>query len=155
MTDRTDVHSAHILIVDDCRDTASTLFELLKWKGYKHVSWTTNGKAVPDLVTMNPYGLRLLDILMPDVNGLDVMRSLQAMQSSGGISVIAILGDQRYRAVSIEAGAAAFLIKPFSPEQLEAAMCNALSSNLPWIATNQRHYCPTTANVGFPRRVTR
>jgi DNA-binding response OmpR family regulator len=127
MTDPADVHSACILIVDDCRDTASTLCELLKWKGYRHVAWTTDGRAVPDLVTRETCGLILLDMHMPEVSGLDVMRSLQAMAASAnGIPVVAISGDQRYRAVSVAAGACAFLIKPFSPEQLEATIASAL-----------------------------
>jgi len=65
MTDLADVHSARILTVDDCCDTASTLSELLRWKGYKHVAWTTDGKAVPGLVTADPFGLILLDMHMP------------------------------------------------------------------------------------------
>jgi DNA-binding response OmpR family regulator len=126
MTDPADVHSAGILIVDDCRDTASTLCELLKWKGYRHVAWTTDGKAVPDLVAREGCGLTLLDMHMPRVSGLDVIHNLQTMASLNGIAVVAISGDQRYRAVSIAAGACAFLIKPFSPEQLEAAIASAL-----------------------------
>ena len=126
MTDPADVHSACILIVDDCRDTATTLCELLKWKGYRHVAWTTDGKAVPDLVARQTCGLILLDMHMPEVSGLDVIHSLQAMASLNGIPVVAISGDQRYRTVSVAAGACAFLIKPFSPEQLEATIATAL-----------------------------
>lgn len=126
MTDPADVHSAFILIVDDCRDTASTLCELLKWKGYRHVAWTTDGKVVPDLVTREGCGLILLDMHMPEVSGLDVIHSLQVKALLEGVPVIAISGDQRYRAVSVAAGACAFLIKPFSPEQLEATIASAL-----------------------------
>jgi DNA-binding response OmpR family regulator len=134
MTDPADVHSAYIVIVDDCRDTASTLCELLKWKGYRHVAWTTDGKAVPGLVTSDTCGLILLDMHMPEVSGLDVMRTLQTMESSNGIPVVAISGDQRYRAVSVAAGACAFLIKPFSPEQLEATIASALFHASPPLA---------------------
>jgi len=126
MTDPADVHSASILIVDDCRDTASTLCELLKWKGYRHVAWTTDGRAVPDLVSRQACGLILLDMHMPEVSGLDVIHSLQAKALLEGIPVVAISGDQRYRSVSVAAGACAFLIKPFSPDQLEATIASAL-----------------------------
>jgi len=126
MTDPDDLHSAYILIVDDCRDTASTLCELLKWKGYRHVAWTTDGKAVPALVASNSRGVILLDMHMPRVSGLDVMRSLRAMDSANGITVVAISGDQRCRTASVAAGACDFLIKPFSPEQLEATIARAL-----------------------------
>jgi CheY-like chemotaxis protein len=126
MTNPADVHSAYILVVDDCRDTASTLCELLKWKGYRRVAWTTDGKAVPGLVARETGGLILLDMHMPEVCGLDVMRSLQAMELAHGFPVVAISGDQRCMAASVASGACAFLIKPFSPEQLEAAIASAL-----------------------------
>lgn len=131
MSNPADVHSASILVVDDCHDTASTLCELLKWKGYRHVAWTTDGRAVTGLVTRETYGLILLDMHMPEVCGLDVMRRLQALKLARGIPVVAISGDQRYRAVALAAGAWAFLIKPFSPELLEAAIAGALSGNAP------------------------
>lgn len=63
---------------------------------------------------------------MPEVSGLDVIHTLQAKALLEGVLVIAIPGDQRYRAVSVAAGACAFLIKPFSPEQLEATIASAL-----------------------------
>ena len=131
MTDLADIHSARILIVDDCCDTASTLCELLKWKGYRHVFWATDGKAVNSLVTADHYGLLLLDMHMPSLSGLEIMHNLHAIDPAHRLPVIAISGDQRYKAASIETGAYAFLIKPFSHEQLEAAIINALSSAAP------------------------
>jgi DNA-binding response OmpR family regulator len=130
MIDPADIQSTPILIVDDCSDTASTLCVLLKWKGYKHVSWTTDSKAVPGLVTANPCSLILLDMHMPDPSGLEVIRNLHAIEAAHRVRVVAISGDQRYSTVSIAAGAAAFLIKPFSHEELKKTICAALSSDL-------------------------
>jgi CheY-like chemotaxis protein len=86
------------------------------------------------LVTAETCGVILLDMHMPGVSGLDVMRSLQTMALSRGIPVVAISADQRYRAVSVAAGACAFLIKPFSPAQLEAAIADALFHASPPLA---------------------
>ena len=140
MTDPADIHSARILIVDDCRDTASTLCELLKWKGYSHVSWTTDGKAVTGLMALDRYGLILLDMHMPSLSGLEIMHSLHTVEPAHGPPVIAISGDQRYKAASVAAGAYAFLIKPFSPEKLEAAIIDALSSPVPGLARHTVHF---------------
>jgi DNA-binding response OmpR family regulator len=129
MTDQFDIHGARILIVDDCRDTASTLCELLKWKGYTHAFWTTDGKAVPGLVAEEHFGLIFLDMHMPNPSGVEVIRNLHTTGSAYRVSVIAISGDQRYRTVSIAAGACAFLIKPFSQEEIEAAIFNVLSGS--------------------------
>jgi len=122
-----DIHGARILIVDDGCDTASTLSELLKWRGYSRVSWTSDSKAVPRLVTMDPVDLLLLDMHMPDLCGLEVMQKLDEMAVTRSIQVIAFSGDHRYRTVSVAAGACAFLIKPFQHEELETTMLNALS----------------------------
>jgi len=121
-----DIHGARILIVDDCCDTASALSELLKWRGFEHVSWTSDSKAVPSLVTMDSVDLLLLDMHMPDLSGLDVMRTLREIAVTQSTPVIAFSGDHRYRTVSVAAGACAFLIKPFQHEELETSMLNAL-----------------------------
>lgn len=121
-----DIHSARILIVDDCCDTAGTLCELLKWMGFSRVSWTSDSKAVLALVTKNPVDLLLLDMHMPDLSGLDVMRNLREKAVTQSIPVIAFSGDQRYRSVSVAAGACTFLIKPFKHEELETTILNAL-----------------------------
>jgi len=127
MIDPAEIHSARILIVDDCCDTAGTLSELLKWKGYKCVSWTSECKAVLGLMTRIPFDLLLLDMHMPGLSGLEVMHNLYAKEVLHSIPVIAFSGDHRYRTVSVAAGACAFLLKPFQHEELEATIVDVLS----------------------------
>lgn len=139
MIDPADIRSARILIVDDCCDTASTLCELLKWKGYKHVSWTTDGKAVVGLMAAHHYDLILLDMHMPSLSGLEIMHDLHATKPVNALLIIAISGDQRYKVASVAAGAHAFLIKPFSPEELEATIIDALSTPVPPLVRGSIH----------------
>jgi len=145
MIDPADIQSARILIVDDCPDTACTLYELLRWKGYQHVSWATDAKAVPGLAAANRYDLIMLDMHMPGMSGLEVMRSLHGIDTAYGTPVIAMSGDQRYGTVSVAAGACAFLMKPFGPEKVEAAICDALCDASPppaLLPGRQRDFLP-------------
>jgi len=123
-----DIHSARILIVDDCCDTGNVLCELLTWMGYESVSSATDGKALLKMDAANPYSLILLDMHMPGLDGLEVMRRLRSNQTTCSVPVIAISGDQRYRTVAIEAGAYAFLLKPFNQGELETMISSALSN---------------------------
>jgi len=129
MTDALDIHSVPILIVDDCCDTASTLCELLTLKGFRKVSWVTGYDASSNRCSAHYYGLLLLDMHMSAISGLDVMHHLRNTKPEPSVPVIAISGDQRYRTVAIEAGACAFLLKPFDHGEVEAAVYNALSTH--------------------------
>ena len=104
-----------------------------------------NSRAVPGLVIADPTSLILLDMHMPDPSGLEVMRNLHGTEGTHRIPVIAFSGDQRYRTVSGAAGAAAFLIKPFSHDELETTILNALSSVLPPVA---RHTADVQDSLG-------
>ncbi|MDB5839517.1 MAG: diguanylate cyclase [Herminiimonas sp.] len=134
MTDSTIIHRARILIVDDCCDTAGLLCELLTLKGYEQVSWATDADAVRSLHMANHYGLILLDMHMPNLGGLDVMRHLHTTEPDYYVPVIAISGDRRYRTVAMEAGACAFLLKPFSHKEVEATICNVLSTRYAYMS---------------------
>ena len=122
-----DLHQARILIVDDCCDTGSVLCALLSQIGYGNVSSATDGNALLLVDTANHYSLILLDMHMPTLGGLEIMRQLRSKQTGYCVPVIAISGDQRYRTVAIAAGACAFLLKPFNPDDLKTAICSALS----------------------------
>jgi DNA-binding response OmpR family regulator len=134
------LHSASILIIDDCCDTASVLCELMTLKGYENVSWTTDSDALTSFCSRNHYELILLDMHMPAISGLDVMHYLRHSEHARCIPVIAISGDQRYKLAALEAGACAFLLKPFDYEELEAIVFNALAARYGSI-TSRRTVC--------------
>jgi DNA-binding response OmpR family regulator len=128
MKDVPGLHSASILIIDDCRDTASLLCELMTLNGYENVSWATDGGALTCLHPAKNHELILLDMHMPAVSGLDVIHYLRDTEHASCVPVIAISGDQRYRLAALEAGACAFLLKPFNYDELEATVSNALAT---------------------------
>lgn len=120
------IHGTRILIIDDCCDTASTLCALFLMNGYKNAFWTTDKGAVACLGPAHEYDLILLDMLMPTISGIDLLHRLHFTQPESCVPVIAMSGDQRYRTVAIQAGARAFLLKPFSQDELQATISDVL-----------------------------
>jgi len=102
------------------------LCDLISAKGYTNASWMTDESALACLGTAHQYGLLILDMHMPTVSGLDLMRQIRFKNREIYVPVIAMSGDQRYRTVAIKAGACAFLLKPFAIEEVEVAVYKAL-----------------------------
>jgi two-component system response regulator TtrR len=96
--------------------------------GYKDVAWTSGHNVLATLNIGKAYGLLVLDMNMPGMSGLEVMHSLSKRQTAHRMPVIAISGDRRYETPAIEAGACAFLLKPFNNGEIEATVYHALST---------------------------
>jgi DNA-binding response OmpR family regulator len=101
-----------ILVVDDERDLALTCERLLTRGGWQVTTVGTRGAALDALQAAAPPALAIVDRLLPDGDGLDVVRAARA----GGTPVIVIsaLTSPANRAQTLHEGAAAFLGKPFS-----------------------------------------
>ncbi|MWA10878.1 response regulator [Streptomyces sp. BA2] len=106
-----------ILVVDDHKDTLFALESALAPLGYPLVS-ATNGDDALRVVLRGDVGLILLDVRMPGVSGLDVVRYVRRLDQTRGIPIVLLTGFD----VSREIAAAAFLLgvadvalKPIDP----------------------------------------
>ena len=104
-----------VLIVEDERPIAEPLAEGLRREGFE-VDWAATGAAAleadePDVV--------LLDLRLPDMDGLDVCRSLRA-RSEVPIIIVSARGDEPDRVVGLELGADDYVVKPFGLRELIA-----------------------------------
>jgi diguanylate cyclase (GGDEF)-like protein len=115
-----DIRNAHILVVDDCPDNIELLVEMLHVEGYMRVSSLMDSSQVCALHAKNDYDLIVLDMHMPRLNGLEVMKGLKEIEKNGYLPVLAITGDERYKIAALEAGARDFVTKPY--DLLEFAM---------------------------------
>jgi class 3 adenylate cyclase len=112
-----------LLIVDDNDDNRYTLTRRLTREGYTNLTTATNGREALDLLQSRQFDLILLDIMMPDMNGYEV---LERMKAAGGemrnIPVIMISALSELESVirCIELGAEDYLPKPFDPVLLRA-----------------------------------
>lgn len=109
----------HILIVDDEPNIVMSLEFLMRKNGYQ-VGIARNGTEALAAINQTPYDLILLDIMMPDVDGLQVCRQLRARPDRAGTKVIFLSAKSREADVQkgYEAGANLYIPKPFSTRQL-------------------------------------
>jgi len=113
---------ASLLIVDDNEDNRYTLTRRLNREGYKDLTIATNGREALDKLKARPFDLVLLDIMMPDINGYEVLEQMKAAPTLRDIPVIMISALDEIESVirCIELGAEDYLNKPFNPTLLRA-----------------------------------
>jgi adenylate cyclase len=112
---------SRILIVDDTEATRELLARRLGREGH-HVVEVANGRAALDRVAREIFDLILLDMMMPDLNGYEVLAQLKADVRFRHIPVIVISALDEIDSVvrCIESGAEDYLSKPFNPVLLRA-----------------------------------
>jgi len=117
-----------ILIVDDNEDNLYTLQMLLEADGYEHVETASGGHAALELIGRKRFNLVLLDMMMPDLNGDEVLRAIKSNPDTRDLAVVMISADTDTDKVSkcIELGAEDYLPKPFNPTILKARISSAL-----------------------------
>jgi sigma-B regulation protein RsbU (phosphoserine phosphatase) len=112
-----------LLVVDDNDDNRYTLTRRLTREGYTNLTAATNGREALDLLQSQRFDLVLLDIMMPDMNGYEVLERMKAAGAElRNIPVIMISALSEIESVvrCIELGAEDYLPKPFNPTLLRA-----------------------------------
>jgi CheY-like chemotaxis protein len=106
-----------ILIVDDNEDNRYTLQLLLESDGHERVASASSGNEAIALLEKQKFSLVLLDLMMPDLNGDEVLKLIKSDPDKRDIPVIMISADTDAEKVSqcIELGADDYLSKPFNP----------------------------------------
>ena len=109
-----------LLIIDDDVRLSQMLAEYLGSAGY-HITPAYTGKSGVQLARQQAWSLIILDLMLPDADGLDLCRELR----TGSTSAIPILmltarGDATDRIIGLELGADDYLPKPFEPRELKA-----------------------------------
>ena len=119
---------ASVLVVDDSRTMRLSLTRALNELGFDNIKEAKNGRQALELVLKEPFDLMLLDMEMPEMNGMEVLLALKNNPQLGGLPVIVISGaDQIENAVRcIEAGAEDYLPKPFNPTLLRARATSSI-----------------------------
>jgi sigma-B regulation protein RsbU (phosphoserine phosphatase) len=111
-----------LLIVDDNEDNRYTLTRRLQREGYTNLTSATDGQQALDLLKSRPFDLVLLDVMMPGLNGYEVLERMRADNRLRHIPVIMISAVDELDSVirCIELGAEDYLAKPFNPTLLRA-----------------------------------
>lgn len=110
--------SPHILIVDDDREIRDLLSRFLK-KHDLRVDTASDGRAMRQILEVSQIDLVVLDLMLPDEDGLSLCRSLRQTTTIPVIMLTA-LGEETDRIVGLEMGADDYIAKPFNPRELLA-----------------------------------
>lgn len=113
--------AATVLVVDDEPEIVELVGEFLERRGYR-VQTATNGEDALALVKKEPPDLMLLDIYMPGMNGVDVLRRLKAQQSPVGVIMLTASQEETLLQEALDLGAFDVLSKPVNLDQLELAV---------------------------------
>ncbi|MFC1868549.1 response regulator [Thermodesulfobacteriota bacterium] len=116
-----------ILIVDDDEMVLMALNELLKPEGYE-IDPVGSAKEALNRIDENDYDLLMLDIIMPEMNGLELCKMIRGRENYREKPIVFLTAKSREedKAMGLEAGANLFLSKPISPEKLLAIVSETL-----------------------------
>ncbi len=110
-----------ILIVDDEPNVCNFLSEFLDYKGFEPTI-TLSGKEALQQLESEDFDLVLLDIIMPEMNGFEVLERINQMDSKVPVIILTGVKDQNVANDSIEMGAVDFISKPIDLDQLEQSI---------------------------------
>ena len=107
-----------VLVVEDEEDIAFPLVRTLEREGYD-VSWVDSGQKALDNLATGPEVV-ILDLGLPDIDGLEVCRRARAAGFEGAIMIVTARAGELDRVVGLDYGADDYLAKPFGLAELQA-----------------------------------
>jgi two-component system, OmpR family, response regulator QseB len=110
-----------LLLVEDDEILGDGLAAGLKMEGYA-VDWLTNGKLADEALKMNCYELVVLDLNLPDMDGLSILRALRARKDETPVLVLTAKDTVPDRVEGLDSGADDFVIKPFELDEVCARL---------------------------------
>ena len=130
MVNASAILNASILVVDDLDANVRLLVRILTTAGYTSIASTMNPLEACELHRRHRYDLILLDLLMPGMDGFQVMEGLKAIEPDGYLPVIVITAQPDHKLRALKAGAKDFISKPFELPEVLARVHNMLEVRL-------------------------
>ena len=135
MISSSDILNARILVVDDREANVRLLERMLSGAGYTCVASTMDPQEVCELHRKNRYDLILLDLLMPGMDGFQVMEGLKQIEIDGYLPVLVITAQPGHKLRALKAGAKDFISKPINLAEVLTRVHNMLEVRLLHIET--------------------
>ncbi|MBC7712640.1 MAG: response regulator transcription factor [Rhizobacter sp.] len=117
----------NILIVEDEENLGITLSEYLKGLGYG-CAWAKDARTARELFKNEKPGIILMDIGLPDGNGLDLAREFRKLRKDFVLLFLSALNDPETKVEGLEIGADDYITKPFALKELTLRLKRILSS---------------------------
>ncbi|RCK72361.1 MAG: Chemotaxis regulator - transmits chemoreceptor signals to flagelllar motor components CheY [Anaerolineae bacterium] len=112
---------AKILVVDDAEFLRVRISKMLSSEGHEIIEAENGLKAVETYKSARP-DLVLMDITMPEMDGLAALREIRSYDSSAKVVMLTALGQESVVLEAIKAGARDFVVKPFEKERVLSAV---------------------------------
>jgi len=118
-----------VLIVEDEADAADLFAEMMRVSGFRVLKTSSSAPALSMMTAEKP-DIVLLDIMMPDISGLDILRQMRADPELTNIPVVVVSAKSMPADIKngMEAGASTYLTKPVGFLELKEAVERALGS---------------------------
>lgn len=110
-----------ILVIDDEKLVRDFLYETLTRHDYE-VTLAENGKKALQLIQEKPFDLILSDLKLPDSTGIQILRKVKELSPSSLVVIITAYGSVENAVEAMQLGAFNYLLKPFSPDTIEAIL---------------------------------
>ncbi len=120
--------NATILVIEDEEATRSALCEYLATAGYRVRTAASGGEGLAALQSPADVDAILLDLVMPDMDGFEVLRRHREAEGSAAVVVLSGLSEAESVVKAMKFGAADYLPKPFDPSELDLVLRRALES---------------------------
>lgn len=114
-----------VLVVDDAAFMRNMLKRIIEGAGDYAVAEAPDGEAALKAYDAACPGLVLLDISMPGINGIEVLKQIRQKDPDVCVVMCSAIGQERMIKEAVENGASDFIVKPFKPEQIAAALTKA------------------------------
>jgi DNA-binding NtrC family response regulator len=135
-----------ILVVDDDADICRNLSDILTDLGYR-VDTATGGRAALELVDQRPYDVALLDLKMPDMDGLTLYREIKKLQADTVAIVVSAYASGAITQEALTAGAWQVLPKPVDLESLLRLVGEAIDQPLILVVDDDTDLCQSLWDV--------
>lgn len=111
-----------ILVVDDDKTVRDFLERFLTMKGYQWVVSVNSGQEALDIIQKENIRLVLLDIKLPGMDGIEVLRKIKQIKKDIGVIMITGFPDEEIAKEATKEGAYDYIVKPFDLAYLELCM---------------------------------
>jgi len=115
-----------ILIVDDDEEICKTLARLLKLEGYEQIHTANSGKEAIARIKVMKYDLILLDVRMPEMNGVEVLMEIRKYDEKVPVAMMSAYEDMDLAQEALRLGAYDFIKKPIDYDYLKASVLSKL-----------------------------
>lgn len=116
---------AKILVVDDQESVCTSVSKILVRKGFK-VDYSLDAEDALERIGQVPYHLIILDIMMPKINGIDLLRTVRQQYRECNVIMITGYASIKTAVESTQIGALAYIAKPFTADELLSVVESAL-----------------------------